>query len=335
MTARPKALFAMDPVFTPLLFPESHLRRLGAVLDLDTETVFADFARPEADAALADVEVVVSGWGAPTLDADVLARAPKLRTVLYAAGSVKGHIGDDAWAKGIAVSSAADANAVPVAEYTLAAILMAGKGIFNLREDFRRDRTFALGYIHPEVGNFGRTVGIIGASKIGRRVLELLRPFDFTVLLADPFVDAAEAEALGARLVELDHLVSQATVISVHAPDLPSTERLINAERLAAMKDGTTIVNTSRGRLVDTDALAAELATGRISAILDVTHPEPPPADSPLYDLPNVFMTPHVAGSQGNELARMGLLVVEEAERLSTGEPLRHRVDPGLLERQA
>jgi phosphoglycerate dehydrogenase-like enzyme len=101
------------------------------------------------------------------------------------------------------------------------------------------------------------------------------------------------------------------------------------------MKDGTTVINTARGRLVDTDALTAELATGRISAILDVTHPEPPPVDSPLFDLPNVFMSPHVAGSQGNELARMGLLVVEEAERLASGEPLLHRVDPGLLARQA
>jgi phosphoglycerate dehydrogenase-like enzyme len=328
----PKALFAMDPVFLPQLFPEPLMRRLGAVVDIDPDAVAEDF---ESAGALDEIEVIVSGWGSPRLDADVLERAPKLRAVLHAAGSVKGHIGEAVWERGIAVSSAAGANALPVAEYTLAAILLAGKGIFGLRERFSAERSFTLGYIHPEVGNFGIRVGVIGASAIGRRVIDLLRPFDIEVLLADPYVAAGEAAALGARLVDLDHLVSQANVVSVHAPDLAETRHLINAERLAAMKDGTVVINTARGRLVDTDALVAELLTGRLSAILDVTHPEPLPDASPLFDLPNVFMTPHVAGSQGNELARMGLFMVEEAERLTAGLPLVHRVDPELLGRRA
>jgi phosphoglycerate dehydrogenase-like enzyme len=166
-------------------------------------------------------------------------------------------------------------------------------------------------------------------------VLELLRPFDFEVLLADPHVEADEAARLGARLVGLDALMAGADIVSVHAPDLPETRRLVNAERLAAMKDGAVLVNTARGSLVDTDALVAELATGRISAILDVTDPEPLPTDSPLFDLPNLFLTPHVAGSQGNELARMGRFIVEEAERLAAGEALLHAVDPRLLSIQA
>lgn len=332
MADHPKALFAMDPVFLPQLFPEPLMRRLGAVVDIDPDAVVEDF---EGVDGLDEVEVIVSGWGSPRLDAGVLERAPKLRAVLHAAGSVKSHIGPAAWERGIVVSSAAGANALPVAEYTLAAILLAGKGIFGLRERFSAERSFTLGHIHPEVGNFGIRVGVIGASAIGRRVIDLLRPFDFEVLLADPYVDADEAAALGARLVELDHLVSQANVVSVHAPDLAETRHLINAERLAAMKDGTVVINTARGRLVDTDALIAELRTGRLSAVLDVTHPEPLPDSSPLFDLPNVFMTPHVAGSQGNELARMGLFMVEEAERLAAGLPLVHRVDPELLGRRA
>ncbi|WP_205327099.1 hydroxyacid dehydrogenase [Glycomyces sp. YM15] len=335
MADLPKALFAMDPVFTPQLFPEPLMRRLGAVLDIDPGTVVERFDGPGTDEALANVEVIVSGWGAPALDAAVLDRAPKLRAVLHAAGSVKGHVREEVWTRGIAVTSAAGANALPVAEYTLGAILLAGKGIFNLRERFRSERSFELGHIHPGVGNFGVRVGLIGASAIGRRVIELLRPFDFEVLLADPYVSGSEAAALGVELVDLDHLVAQSTVVSVHAPDLAETRHLINAERLAAMKDGTVLVNTSRGRLVDTDALVTELRTGRLAAVLDVTHPEPPPHDSALFDLPNVFMTPHVAGSQGNELARMGLYMVEEAERLAAGLPLTHRVDPELLGRRA
>lgn len=325
----------MDPVYLHQLFPEPLMRRLAAVLDFDPDFIVRDFTEPAAKAALAEAEVVVSSWGAPLLDDEVLAGAPRLKAVLHAAGTVKWIIGKSGWERGLAVSSAAGANALPVAEYTLASILMAGKGIFQLREDFRKDRTFALGYIHPGVGNFGRTIGIVGASKIGRRVVELLRPFDFTVLLADPYVAEAEAAELGAALVPLDELVARADVVSVHAPDLAETEHLINAERLALMRDGTVVVNTARGRLVDTDALTAEVLSGRLSAVIDVTHPEPLPAHSPLYDLPNVFLTPHVAGSHGNELSRMGQFMVEDAERYVAGEPLLHRVDHETLWRQA
>ncbi len=325
----------MNPEHLPRLFPEPLLRRLTAVLDIDPGAVAEHFDEPRAAAALAETEVIVSSWGAPRIDAAAIEAAPLLHTVLHAAGSVKWHITPAAWERGLAVSSSAEANAVPVAEYTLASILLAGKGIFHLREDFKAKRSFTLGLVHPQVGNFGRVIGIIGASKIGRRVIELLRPFDLDILLADPFVDEAEAAALGTRLVGLDELVATADIVSVHAPDLRETAGLIDAGRLAAMKDGAVLVNTARGNLVDTDALTAELQGGRLSAVIDVTTPEPLPSESPLFDLPNVFLTPHVAGSQGNELSRMGLYMVEEAERLASGEPLAHRVDPAILWRQA
>ncbi|RRR95630.1 hydroxyacid dehydrogenase [Glycomyces terrestris] len=334
MTDRIPGLFAMDPVYLPKLFPEPYMSRLRAVLDIDPGLVVRDFADDRAAAVLAAAEVVVTGWGAPRFDPPALAAAGRLRAVLHAAGSVQ-WVDRAVHERGIAVVSAQDANAVPVAEYTLGMILLAGKDVFGLRERFRSERGFVVGEDHGAAGNFGRAVGLIGASRIGRRVIELLRPFDFEVLLADPYVDGDEADRLGVRLVGLDALMAAADIVSVHAPDLPETRRLVNAERLAAMKDGAVLVNTARGSLVDTDALAAELATGRISAILDVTDPEPLPSGSPLFDLPNVFLTPHVAGSQGNELARMGLSIVEEAERLAAGEPLRHAVDPGLLAIQA
>ncbi|WP_335991586.1 hydroxyacid dehydrogenase [Glycomyces sp. MUSA5-2] len=335
MADRPRALLAMSPEFLPLLFPDPLMRRLRDALDLDPDLVAQDFADPAVQPVWAEAEVLVSSWGVPRLDAEALAKAPRLRAVLHAAGTVKSIVAQEGWERGLAVSSSSGANALPVAEYTLASILMAGKGIFNLREDFRAQRSFTLGYVHPEVGNFGRTIGIVGASKIGRRVIELLRPFDFDVLVADPYLDEAEAAELGAELVDLDSLIAQCDIVSVHAPDLPETAKLISAERLAAMKDGTVVVNTARGRLVDTDALTAEVAAGRLSAVIDVTHPEPLPADSVLYDLPNAFVTPHVAGSHGNELSRMGLFMVEEAERWARGEDLAHRVDPTTLWRQA
>ncbi|WP_199035654.1 hydroxyacid dehydrogenase [Glycomyces salinus] len=334
MSDLPPALFALDPEHLPRLFPEPYLRRLTAALDIDPRRVARDWSDPETAARLAEAEVIVSGWGAPRIDAAAVEAAPNLRAILHTAGSVK-WLDEAVHERGVAVSSAVSANALPVAEYTLAAILLAGKDVFGLRERFRAERGFELGLVHPGVGNFGRTVGLIGASRIGRRVAELLRPFDLEVLITDPHLDRAEAEKLGARPVELDALVTESDIVSVHAPDLAETRHLINAERLAAMKDGAVVINTARGNLVDTDALVAELETGRISAILDVTTPEPLPADSRLFDLPNAFLTPHVAGSQGNELARMGLYIVEEAERLTAGEPLVHRIDPVTLWKQA
>lgn len=329
------AMFAMDPRYLSSLFPEPHLKRLQAVFDIDPDQVARDFTDPVTAARLGEVEAIITGWGAPRIDPAMLEEAPRLRAVLHAAGSVKGLVAPAAYERGVVVSSAQTANALPVAEYTLTAILMVGKDLVGLRDRFRAERAFAIGQDHPHLGNFGRTVGVIGASKIGRRVIELLRPFDFDVLVADPYLDADEAKRLGVRQVDLDELIAEADIVSIHAPDLPETRRLINAERLAAMKDGAVLINTARGELVDTEALIAELRRGRISAVIDVTTPEPLPPASPLFEMPNVFLTPHIAGSQGNELARMGLYIVEEAERLAAGEPLVHTVDHETLWRQA
>ncbi|WP_316959428.1 NAD(P)-dependent oxidoreductase [Streptomyces sp. TRM68367] len=187
----------------------------------------------------------------------------------------------------------------------------------------------------PGIGNYGRRVGVIGASRIGRRVLELLRPFDLSPALTDPYVDEATAAALGAPLLPLDDLLRTCDIVTIHAPETPETHHLVGRRELALMPDGAVLINTARGALVDHDALVAELRTGRLAAILDVTDPEPLPGDSPLYDLPNAFVTPHLAGSQGNELARLGQTVAEEAERLLAGGELAYAVDLAALDRTA
>ncbi|MBC2906497.1 hydroxyacid dehydrogenase [Streptomyces cupreus] len=322
----PRAVFALDPVHLPLLFPPPLMARLRQAAELDPALVVRDFTDPAAAAALAEAEVLITGWGCPHLDAGVLTATPRLRTVLHAAGSVRSLVGDALWERGITVSSAVTGNALPVAEYTLAMILLAGKDTFTHRERFRSTHAYPSPVETAHTGNVGRQVGIIGASRVGRRVLELLRPFDFTVLLHDPYVSAAEAAGLGAQLLSLDDLLSRSDIVSLHAPDIPETYRMLDGERLALIRDGGVLINTSRGALVDPDALADELVSGRLHAVLDVTEPEPLPAGSPLYRLPNVFLTPHIAGSLGNELERLGRIVVEELERLGAGAPLAHEV---------
>ncbi|MFH9662066.1 hydroxyacid dehydrogenase [Streptomyces sp. NPDC017248] len=335
MTERVQALFAMTAENLPLVFPPELLARLRACVDIDPALVARDFTEPRVRAALARTEILVTGWGCPRLEADVLDAAPRLRAVLHAAGSVKGFTGPEVWRRGIAVSSAAAANALPVAEYTLAMILLTGKDVFALRDRLREGRAFPYDGVLTGVGNLGRRVGVVGASRIGRRLIELLRPFDLAVALADPYVDAPEAARLGVPLLPLDELLATSDTVSLHAPHTAETRRLIGARELALMPDGAVLINTARGALVDHEALTAELRAGRLGAVLDVTDPEPLPAGSPLYDLPNAFVTPHLAGSQGNELARLGRVVVEEAERLSSGAALRYPVDRAELERTA
>jgi phosphoglycerate dehydrogenase-like enzyme len=214
-------------------------------------------------------------------------------------------------------------------------ILLAGKDAFTHRERFRATHSYPPPAETAATGNVGRRIGLIGASRVGRRLLELLRPFDFTVLLHDPYVSPAEAAALGAELLPLDDLLRHSDIVSLHAPDIPETYRMLDAGRLALVRDGGVLINTSRGALVDPDALTDELVSGRLHAILDVTEPEPLPAGSPLYRLPNVFLTPHIAGSLGNELERLGRIVVEELERLVAGTPPEHEVRHSDLARVA
>ncbi|OPG03194.1 hydroxyacid dehydrogenase [Streptomyces sp. GKU 895] len=335
MPERLQALFAMTAANVPLVFPPEVLTRLRESVDIDDGLVAEDFTDPRVREVLARTEILVTGWGCPRLDPAVLDAAPELRAILHAAGSVKGFTAPEVWRRGITVSSAAVANALPVAEYTLAMILLAGKDALTARERLRGTRAHPGWGVVPGIGNLGRRVGVIGASRIGRRLLELLRPFDLRPALADPYVDTARAAELGVPLLELDDLLRTSDIVTIHAPDTPETRHLIGRRELALMPDGATLINTARGGLVDHEALVAELRSGRLNAVLDVTDPEPLPAGSPLYDLPNAFVTPHLAGSQGNELARLGATVAEEAARLAAGEKPAYPVEWAALEHEA
>jgi phosphoglycerate dehydrogenase-like enzyme len=326
----------MHARLAPNLFDPGTLDRLTSLAELDPTLVLDEFGSPEALAALADTEIIVSSWGCPPIDAAVLAAAPRLRAVLHAAGSVKHHITEACWERGIQVTSATWANALPVAEYTVAAILFANKQLLRLSAEYRKHRMPHDWQLHnTDVGNYRRRVGIVGASQVGRRVIELLRPYDVEVLLHDPYVDEHEAAALGVRAVSLNELCALSDTVSIHAPELPATRHLISRRMLALMPDGATLINTSRGSLIDQQALIAQLETGRLNAVLDVTTPEVLPADSPLYDLPNVLLTPHVAGSLGNELHRMAAAAADELDRYTTGLPFAHPVRPQDSHRSA
>ncbi|WP_432482087.1 hydroxyacid dehydrogenase [Kineococcus esterisolvens] len=323
-----------DPGLVGDLFDAAALRRLHACVDLAPGVVSA-VDDPRSRRALGAAEVLLTGWGAPVLDAGVLASARRLRVVVHTGGSVKRLAPAAVWERGVRVSSSASVNARPVAEYALAVVLLAGKRVLESSRAYAQHRSLTAWSARAPFGNNGLVVGVVGASRTGRRLLELLRPFDVEPLLHDPWVTPQEARDLGAEATGLHDLLARADVVSLHAPALPETHHLIGAPELALMRDGTTIVNTARGSLIDTRALVPEVLSGRLDAVLDVTDPEPLPPDHPLFDAPGVLLTPHVAGSLGNELRRLGTCAVEEVERfVRTGE-LAHEVHEADLHRTA
>ena len=333
----PKLAFAMAADKTRHVFDDEALARLARTCDIVRAAPLEEFSSAEARAVLAEIDILVTGWGCPMVTADVVRSAPKLKLIAHAAGTVKFTIDTAVYEAGIRVTHAADANAVPVAEYTLAAILFANKRVFELRDRYRADpgrrSTYAL--MNEPIGNYHRTVGLVGASRIGRRVAKMLAGFDFTVLLSDPFVTRGDPVLAGAELVDLDTLMARSDVVSVHAPSLPETQAMIGAREFSLMKDGAALINTARGAVIDEAAMIAELQTGRIHAVIDVTDPEIPETGSPLYSLPNVFLTPHVAGAVGTERLRLGQLAIEEVERFVAGKKLEFEIEPALLERLA
>lgn len=333
---RPRAALGMAARTARQVLGSGALDRLTALLDLDPDLVLDDFTTPAARRTLADTELLVTGWGCPPLDDRALDAAPRLRAVVHTAGTVRHHITDACWERGIAVSSAAAANAVPVAEYTLAMILLSNKRVLAMARDYRTERrTIDWSGRYPDAGNYRRTVGILSASEIGRRVIALLEPYDLDVQLYDPYVTAQDARELGVRQVGLRELFATSDIVSVHTPLLPATRGLVSRELLAAMPDGATLINTARGAVLDQAALTDEVVAGRLHAVLDVTVPEVLPAESPLYTCDNVLLTPHIAGSKSGELRRLADLAIGEVENYVAGRAFAHPVLHERLDRSA
>ncbi|MCZ6620169.1 MAG: hydroxyacid dehydrogenase [Gammaproteobacteria bacterium] len=326
MVRSPTTALVMHPVVREELVRDDHLHRLERAVRLISTTPFRE--PQEIGDDMAHIEVLITSWGCPRIDAEIIDKFPRLKLIAHLAGSVKGFLDDSVWRRGILVTNAVAANAVPVAEYTLAAILFANKHVFQLNRFYidHHENRAPWNKEAPNVGNYGKTVGIVGASHVGQLVIDYLSRFDLQVLLYDPFVTPLASRDLGASKVGLSELVSRSDVVSLHAPLLSDTRHMIGARELALMRDGATLINTARGGLVDQAALMNELERGRLFAILDTTEPDVLPDESPLYTLPNVFLTPHIAGSLGNETQRLADYIVAEIERFARGTTLKHLV---------
>ena len=331
----PKALFILADVIRQRVYPPPLYDAIAAEVDLIAKPMDEAAARANPE-VMRDMEILMTSWSCPTIDAEFLSRAPNLRAIFYGAGTIKRVATAEMWSRGIRITHAADANAISVAQLCVGQILLSLKGVWREIERVGRERRF-VDKSRDYAGLYRSRVGLIGMGLIGRHVCRLLQPFDPKILVVDPAIDEEKAADLGARLVDLETLFRTSQVVSLHAPWLPETEGLVNRRLLELMPPYSTFINTARGALVCEEDLCAVLrARPDITALLDVTYPEPPAQDSALYDLPNVVMTPHIAGAIGaNDTRRLGESMLDELRLyLSTGE-LRWEVTPDRLAKMA
>ncbi len=326
--SRPIAAYIMARDSFGKVYTADQRAEISDLVDVDDNcfTPAQALASPEM---LGRVELILSGWGGPKLDAKFLAGAPNLKAVFYGAGATSDIVTSAAWRRGIVVTCAYAANATPVAEYCFATTIFSLKRGWQYMRSVSQDRTFHQRL--PTRGAYESTVGLVSMGMTARKFRELLALTDVRVLAYDPYLDAREAEELGVTSVGLAELFELSDVVSIHTPLLPETAGLISKRELGLMRSGATLINTARGRIINQTDLIEVLQCRRdIYAVLDVTDPEPPPPDSPLYDMPNVVLTPHIAGSLDGECARMGRDMIAELRRYLCGEPLVWAVTPEL-----
>ncbi len=330
LASPPKAAFALAPRAFAEIYPDAVLARLRrASAPRPTPIPGASWKRHMR--ALRETEILFTGWGAPVLDEEFLAATPRLRAVFHAAGSVRLLVTPAVWRRGVRVFSARSTLAGAVADYAAAVILLSLKQHWRAARLVKEHRCFPSGA--PVSGEHGAVVGLVGYGEVGRAVRARLRPLGLEVIVHDPFVAAAAIAADDARPVRLKALFQIADVVSLHASLTPESYGLVGAAALSLLKPGATLVNTACGELVDEDALIATLRRRPdLQAVLDVTAPEPPTEDSPLYDLPNLVLTPHLSGALGRGGRHYGEAIAEEYERFLWGRPPLREVDSGQIQ---
>lgn len=284
-----------------------------------------------------DVDMVFSTWGMPCFTEDEIKTCfPSLKCVFYGAGTVQ------SFARpflncGVKVFSAWAANAVPVAEYTVAQIILSNKGYFLSNRLYHTQGNKAAKDAFKKCnGNYGETVGIIGAGMIGKLVIEMLKQYKLNVIVFDPFLPEEKAKELGVEKCELVELFERAFVVSNHLANNEQTKGMLHYDHFRRMRENAVFINTGRGaQVVEDDLVRVLQERPDLTALLDVTYPEPPVDNHPLYTLPNCMLTPHIAGSAGDEVSRMGEYMLEEYEKYLMGEACKYEVTHKMLETMA
>ena len=342
MTAKPKILVVVRPSDYEIQFTPHYDR---ALRDLG-EVTFCGREGPLPPEELAEripgYDWLVGGWGTPRFTEQVLAAAERLKLYAHTAGSIKGILPPAVFEQGIVVTHGAGAIATGVADMSVCTIWMMLRQVHKLDAALKAGKSWAetkeagYGLVHGLGREFaGQRIGVLGAGHTGRTFIKLIRALGCEIWVYDPYLSEERAAELGACKAELDDLLSNCPVVSCQLPTTEETVHMIGARELSLLQDGAIFGNTARSRVIDMDALLAELQSGRIQAALDVFDQEPLAQDSSFRELDNVILTPHVAGGTIQARRRQGQYMVEEMQRFLAGEPLRFQVTGDMLSTMA
>lgn len=341
MAEKVNLLYLPAPSHTELAFTEywwNRLHRVANVVEWEQEVPYTSENLAQR---IGEFEVLVTAWGSPRLTEEVLQNARRLRLIAHAAGSVKFMLSQEVVQqylipRGIRVFSGNGAIALNVAEATVGMMIMGVRRWIDHALTYRQRGVWRDPSI-PLNGQYllGATVGLVSCSTVAREVIRLLRPFHTHILVYDPFLPAREAQRMHLQVVDLETLFRKSHIVSVHTPLLPETVGLIGAKHLSLLQEGSVLINTSRGKVIDHTALLEEARTGRFTAVLDVTDPEPLPPDHPLRELPHVIVLPHIAGAGYYGYHRIGELLVRAVESAGKGLPFEGEVPLHRYERIA
>lgn len=332
-----KAIFFGSSGSVNNVYSKEVIDALHSELEFETDHVITKNELEEYKDILGRAEYIFSTWGMPHFTTEeIKTYLPKAKALFYGAGSVQ-TFAREFLECGIAVFSAWAANAVPVAEYSFAEIMLASKGYFNRYHRTEEGSDWSGRAFSGYPGIYEIKVGILGAGMIGKMVIQRLKTLDkVDVLVFDPFLSDEDAERLGVVKADLETIFAECDVISNHLANNSETVGIINRTHFSKMKPCAAFINTGRGaQVVEADMIEAMESVPTRSAVLDVTFPEPPEKDSKLYTLPNVFLTPHIAGSNGNEVHRMGEYMLEEYRAFDGGREVKYSVSLEMLKTMA
>ena len=303
---------------------EAGLERLAAETDAAFE-VKTGLGKEELLSTIPAYDALIIRSGT-RVDADVLAAGARLKVVGRAGAGVDNIDLKAATAHNILAVNTPGANSTATAEHTLALMLAFSRHVAPAHASLAAGAWQRSAYTGVELA--GKTLGIVGLGRVGRLVAERARAFGMDILAYDPFAPEEAAAEAGAEMVGLDKLLARADYVTLHAAVTPDTRNLINAESIGQMKDGAVLINVARGALVDEEALAVAVQSGKLrGAAVDVYTGEPPAAGHPLVGLPNVLHTPHLGASTVESQRNVAVQVVEEVLAALRGQEVRFAVN--------
>lgn len=306
---------------------EARLASFAEVVSSDKERLTSD----DLPALVDGVQVCITGWGSPSFNEEILQANPQIALIAHTAGSVRHLIPEAALERGLRISHAAAIIADAVAEFVIAQALLLLRQVHLVDQAMRAGEEW--GVIRSKYPGHllgSQVVGVVGTGRVGQAVIKLLKAFGCKVLAYDPYLTPELAASLGVEAVSLDDLFRRSDLVTLHAPVLPETMRMITAQHLASMRDGACFINAARSVLVDDEAVQEEIESGRLNVALDVFEQEPLPPDSPMRQV-KALLSPHLAGQSVETYLRQGDAMVDEVRRFLAGEPLRYEIKPEVF----